>query len=49
MSEIAREGGLSRESLYRSLNADGNPEFAAVMRVAQALGLHLSVTPNKAA
>jgi probable addiction module antidote protein len=49
MSEIAREAGVSRESLYRSLSTDGNPEFATVMRVAQALGLRLSVTPNKAA
>jgi DNA-binding phage protein len=36
-------------SLYRSLSTDGNPEFATVMRVAQALGLRLSVTPTKAA
>ena len=49
MSEIAREAGVSRESLYRSLSADGNPEFGTVMRVAQALGLRLSVTPDKAA
>lgn len=49
MSEIAREAGVSRESLYRSLSTDGNPEFATVMRVAQALGLRLTVTPNKAA
>jgi probable addiction module antidote protein len=49
MSEVAREAGVSRESLYRSLSPDGNPEFATVLRVAQALGLRLSVTPNKAA
>jgi probable addiction module antidote protein len=51
MSEVAREAGVSRESLYRALSADGNPEFGTVMRVAQALGLRLSVTPipNKAA
>jgi probable addiction module antidote protein len=51
MSEVAREAGVSRESLYRALSADGNPEFGTVMRVAQALGLRFSVTPtpNKAA
>jgi probable addiction module antidote protein len=51
MSEVAREAGVSRESLYRALSADGNPAFGTVMRVAQALGLRLSVTPipNKAA
>jgi probable addiction module antidote protein len=46
MTEVAREAGVSRESLYRALSADGNPEFGTVMRVAQALGLRLSVTPT---
>jgi probable addiction module antidote protein len=45
MTEVAREAGVSRESLYRALSADGNPEFGTVMRVAQALGLKFSVTP----
>ena len=45
MSEVARLAGVSRESLYRALSADGNPEFGTVMRVVQALGLQLSVTP----
>jgi len=45
MSEVAREAGVSRESLYRALSAEGNPEFGTVMRVAQALGLKFSVTP----
>jgi probable addiction module antidote protein len=45
MTEVAREAGVSRESLYRALSADGNPEFGTVMRVAQALGLQFSVTP----
>ena len=45
MSEVARRAGLSRESLYRALSPDGNPEFATIMRVMQALGLELSATP----
>lgn len=45
MSRVAAKAGLSRESLYKALRADGNPEFATVMRVMQALGLKLSVTP----
>jgi probable addiction module antidote protein len=45
MSEVARRAGLSRESLYRALSPDGNPEFATVMRVMQALGLELSAVP----
>jgi probable addiction module antidote protein len=45
MSEVAREAGVSRESLYRALSADGNPEFATVLRVMKALGLQLSAAP----
>lgn len=44
MSEVAREAGVSRESLYRALSVDGNPEFGTVMRVVRALGLQLTVT-----
>lgn len=47
MSEVARQASVSRESLYRALSADGNPELGTVMRVMQALGLQLSVTPTK--
>jgi probable addiction module antidote protein len=45
MSEVAREAGMSRESLYRALSADGNPEFATVLKVMRALGLQLSAAP----
>jgi len=45
MTEVAREAGVSRESLYRALSADGNPEFATVLRVVRALGLRLCVAP----
>jgi len=45
MTEVAREAGVSRESLYRALSADGNPEFATVFRVIHALGLRLCVAP----
>jgi probable addiction module antidote protein len=42
MTRIARETGLSRESLYRALSADGNPEFITVLRIMEALGLRLT-------
>ncbi len=45
MTAVAREAGVSRESLYRALSADGNPEFGTVMRVAQALGLRFTASP----
>ncbi|MDW7711334.1 MAG: hypothetical protein SCH98_12760 [Deferrisomatales bacterium] len=35
---------LARESLYKALSADGNPEFATVMKVIKALGLKLHTT-----
>ena len=36
--------GLGRESLYKALSKDGNPEFATVLKVVQALGLKLTPT-----
>jgi probable addiction module antidote protein len=44
MSQIAKQTGLSRESLYKALSAEGNPEFSTVTKVMQALGLRFSVT-----
>jgi probable addiction module antidote protein len=43
MSQIAQAAGLGRESLYKSLSPDGNPEFATVLKVMRALGLKLKV------
>ena len=41
MAMVAQETGLGRESLYKSLSADGNPEFATVLKVTRALGFRL--------
>jgi probable addiction module antidote protein len=41
MSQVARDAGLSRESLYKALSEDGNPSFATVLKVARALGVRL--------
>lgn len=49
MSLIAREAGVGRESLYRALSADGNPELGTVLKVVKALGLRLHATPADAA
>jgi len=43
MARIARKSGLGRESLYKALSAEGNPEFATVMKVIRSLGLQLQV------
>jgi probable addiction module antidote protein len=42
MTEIAREAGLGRSSLYRALSPDGNPEFATVAGVLKALRLSIA-------
>jgi len=43
MTQVAKDAGLSRESLYRALSAEGNPSFATVLKVAHALGMKLHV------
>ena len=39
MTQVARDAGLSRESLYKALGENGNPTFATVLKVARALGV----------
>jgi probable addiction module antidote protein len=41
MSQVARDTGLSRESLYKALSDTGNPSLETVLKVAKALGLRL--------
>ena len=43
MSQVARDAGLSRESLYKALSETGNPTFATVLKVACALGVRLHI------
>ena len=47
MSSIARDAGVSRENLYRALNAGTKPEFATVMKVLDALGIQLVAKPTE--
>jgi probable addiction module antidote protein len=47
MSQVAKEAGVGRASLYKTLRADSNPEFETVMRVLHALGLRLTAEPAK--
>ena len=44
MTQIARQTGLARESLYRALSSDGNPEFSTVLRVVSAIGFRLEAS-----
>ena len=47
MTQIAKKTGLGRESLYKALSAQGNPEFSTIVKVIKALGLHLHVRSGK--
>jgi probable addiction module antidote protein len=49
LAEIAEAADLNRESLYKALGENGNPEFGTVMRVLGALGLTLSAHPARPA
>ena len=43
MSQVARDAGLSRESLYKWLDGDRRPDFQTIVKVVRALGLKLTV------
>jgi probable addiction module antidote protein len=43
MTEVAKQAGLTRASLYKALSGGGNPEFAKVLKVVHALGLKMTV------
>lgn len=46
MTQIANETGLSREQLYRSFSANGNPTLKTTLAVMKALGIELSARPQ---
>jgi len=45
MTQLARDTGLGRESLYKTLSPSGNPELATLLKIVGALGLRLHATP----
>jgi probable addiction module antidote protein len=46
MSQLARETGISRMGLIKALSADGNPSFATVTKVLDALGYRFDIVPK---
>ena len=44
-SQIAKEAGLNRQSLYRTLTADGKPKFETINKIIHALGFKLTIEP----
>ena len=45
MSQLARDTGMGRESLYKALSGEGNPSFATILKVTHALGLKFHAAP----
>lgn len=41
MTQLAKDTGLGRESLYKALSGEGNPSFATILKVMRALGIKL--------
>lgn len=48
MAQVARDAGLSRESLYKALSGDRNPGFDTILKVVDALGLKLHARAARA-
>lgn len=46
MAQLAKDTGLTREGLYKSLAADGNPSFDTILKVMKAMGLRLTPTAD---
>ncbi|MDY0186033.1 MAG: putative addiction module antidote protein [Desulfuromonadaceae bacterium] len=44
MTELARQTGLGRESLYKALSGEGNPSFSTILKVMSALGMKFNAT-----
>jgi probable addiction module antidote protein len=47
MSQVARDAGLSRESLYKALSGDRSPDVDTILKVTAALGLRLRAEPAR--
>src|SRR5689334_15832391 len=47
MAQVAREAGLSRESLYKALSGERSPSFDTILKVVGALGLRLHAETSK--
>jgi probable addiction module antidote protein len=47
MTEISRETGLGRESLYKALNAGAHPRYETISAVLQALGMKIAIVPDQ--
>lgn len=49
LGSVAAQAGINRESLYKALSAKGNPTLKTILAVLKAVGMRLSIEPQKAA
>jgi len=49
MTDLSRQTGLPRQTLYKALSGEGNPELATIAKVADALGYRLSLVAKSPA
>ncbi len=47
MTQVARDAGLSRESLYKALSGERSPSFDTILKVVAALGLKFNAEPTQ--
>src|SRR5260363_300898 len=45
MTQVAKDAGLSRESLYKALSGERSPALSTIMKVSKALGLRWNIQP----
>jgi probable addiction module antidote protein len=45
MTQLAKDTGLTRDTLYRSFSAGGNPTLSTINAVVKSLGFQLSIKP----
>lgn len=49
MTQLARDTGLGRESLYKALAPGAKPRYDTVLKLVRALGVDLTASPHRAA
>lgn len=45
ITDLSQKTGLPRQTIYKALSGEGNPELATITKVADALGLQLKIVP----
>lgn len=48
MTQLARDTGLGRESLYKALSGEGSPSFSTILKVIHSLGIKLHAKSARA-